>query len=220
MASREAILANLRRHIPGSGGASREAAVAARLSAHQRGVMPDFPASRVKLLNRFIAKAEAAQASVEQVSAADMAKAVSAWLRTHNLPQSIRIGEDARLNPLRRHGSKLMTISMGRSDGDDLAAVSHAEAGIAETGTLALLSGKENPTTLNFLPENHIVVVNTADIVAHYEDLWDRIRDRKSGAMPRTVNLVTGPSRSADIEQTLILGAHGPVRLHILIVRK
>ena len=86
-------------------------------------------------------------------------------------------------------------------------------------GTLMLLSGPENPTTLNFLPDTHIVMVKADDIAGDYETVWQRIRELYGpGKLPRTVNLVTGPSRSADIEQTLILGAHGPRALHILIV--
>ena len=80
--------------------------------------------------------------------------------------------------------------------------------------------GRTIPTTLNFLPDNHIVVVDAKDVAGDYETLWQRAaRDATAPArMPRTVNLITGPSRSADIEQTLILGAHGPRRLHVLVV--
>ena len=81
------------------------------------------------------------------------------------------------------------------------------------------MSGAHNPTTLNFLPDNHIVILRASDIEADYEAVWARLRERYgAGIMPRTVNLVTGPSRSADIEQKLLLGAHGPRRLHVVIV--
>ena len=90
-----------------------------------------------------------------------------------------------------------------------------------QTGTLALVSGPDNPTTLNFLPETHIVVIEAAKIVGNYETFWEMLRAAYGeGAMPRTVNFITGPSRSADIEQTLLLGAHGPRALHIIIVRR
>ncbi|MDG4585055.1 MAG: LUD domain-containing protein, partial [Candidatus Competibacter sp.] len=103
-------------------------------------------------------------------------------------------------------------------DGDKTS-VSLAFAGIAETGTLMLLSGPHSPTTLNFLPDTHIVVLRTDRIVGAYEDAWDLLRARGSG-MPRTVNFITGPSRSADIEQTVQMGAHGPLRLHIVLVER
>jgi len=102
--------------------------------------------------------------------------------------------------------------------GHDLNALSFAFAGVAESGTLALVSGGDNPTTLNFLPENHVAVVKRDDIVADYEAVFVKLRAvYGKGGAPRTLNLITGPSRSADIEQTLLLGAHGPRRLHIVI---
>jgi L-lactate dehydrogenase complex protein LldG len=89
----------------------------------------------------------------------------------------------------------------------------------AESGTLLLASGPDTPTTINFRPETHVVVVDAGDIVGDYETVWDVVRERYGkGALPRTVNMITGPSRSGDIEQTIILGAHGPRRLHIVIV--
>ena len=97
--------------------------------------------------------------------------------------------------------------------------------GFAETGTLMMASGPDHPSTLNFLPETHIVVLPAARIGGAYEEGWAHLRAEAArgdgegdGFMPRTVNLVTGPSRTADIEQTIALGAHGPRRLHIVIV--
>jgi L-lactate dehydrogenase complex protein LldG len=82
-----------------------------------------------------------------------------------------------------------------------------------------LVSGAHTPTTLNFLPETHIVVVRRDQVVATYEDGWDRLRAAtKTEALPRAINFVTGPSRTADIEQHIELGAHGPRRLHIVLV--
>jgi L-lactate dehydrogenase complex protein LldG len=132
---------------------------------------------------------------------------------------AVKRGGDPRLAALPWERERNLTVSIGPSDGKDLAAVSHAFGAVAESGTLMLVSGADNPTTLNFLPDTHLVVVDAKDVVGDYETLWRRLRDKfGDGAMPRTVNLITGPSRSADIEQTLILGAHGPRRLHVLVV--
>ena len=110
-------------------------------------------------------------------------------------------------------------FSRGAARPGDPVSLTRAFAGIAETGTLMLTSGPAGPTGLNFLPETHMVVVRAGDIAGSYEDAWDRLRDSRDGeALPRTVNLITGPSRTADIEQTIQLGAHGPRRLHVVLI--
>ena len=112
-----------------------------------------------------------------------------------------------------------LAVTIGATAGDDLVAISHAYGAAAETGTLVLLSGPDNPTTLNFLPDNHIVVVASDTVQGDYESVLAALRDRFGAeGLPRAINLVTGPSRSADIEQTVILGAHGPRRLHVILV--
>ena len=116
-------------------------------------------------------------------------------------------------------GATALELSRGASDGHDHNAVSAAFAAVAETGTLALVSGPANPTTLNFLPDNHVVIVFADDLVGDYESVFAKLRAAYgAGAAPRTLNFITGPSRSADIEQTLLLGAHGPRRLHVVVV--
>ena len=221
--SRDFILEKLGRNLKSSTPGKRESNARERIQTAASGILPKQPKTPTALVARFIEKAKEAQATVTVCSGNQLPDAVSRWLREHNLPAEIRTGEDKRLSALQKppKGGKgnVLTVKQGPSDGTDLTGVSHAECGISETGTLALLSGADNPTTLNFLPENHIVVVQRSDIAAHYEEIWPRLRKRfGKGKMPRTVNLITGPSRSADIEQTLLLGAHGPVRLHIIVI--
>jgi len=108
-------------------------------------------------------------------------------------------------------------IAYGRGVGDDRVGLSVAYAGVAETGTLVMRSGADAPTTLNFLPDVHVVVVRAADLEANYEAVWARL-GADGERLPRTVNWITGPSRTADIEQTMLLGAHGPRKLIILLV--
>jgi L-lactate dehydrogenase complex protein LldG len=161
---------------------------------------------------------EGAAGTVERVTEpSDIPAAVAAFLRRHNLPLAVRHGDDPRLAALPWEPGAF-EVRRGASDGSDLAAVSHAFAAVAETGTVVLLSGPDNPTTLNFLPDIHIVVVDAADVASDFESVMVRLRERFGpGALPRTVNMITGPSRSADIEQTLILGAHGPRKLHVIL---
>jgi L-lactate dehydrogenase complex protein LldG len=221
MTARDLIFSTIRRSLGVTGTeAPRRAAVASRLAGHPRGVVPARgelpPRERVDLFARMV---EAASGTTARVgTAADVPAAVADLLRGLNLPLRVRHGDDPRLANLPWGNAPALEVSRGPSDGHDLAAVSHAFAAVAETGTVVLTSGPDNPTTLNFLPDNQIVVVRRDEVVADYESVFLRLReDYGKGSAPRTVNFITGPSRSADIEQTLLLGAHGPRRLHIVI---
>jgi L-lactate dehydrogenase complex protein LldG len=219
--ARATVLGTVRRSLGVTGReAPRRDSVDARIAAARPGVVPargQLPdAERVAL---FCAKAEAAAASVERVdSAAAVPAAVARFLRDANLPATLRTGADPRIAALPWAGTAL-DVSTGPSDGSDVNGLSWAFGAVAETGTLALVSGQDNPTTLNFLPDNHVVAVSARDVAGDYEAVLARVRAAYGvGHMPRTLNFITGPSRSADIEQTLILGAHGPRRLHVVVV--
>jgi L-lactate dehydrogenase complex protein LldG len=222
MSARDDIFANIRRSLGVKGKETiRSQIVQDRLERTPKGVIPKRGQvqgdERIAL---FKMQAEASLATVTEVaSAADVPQSIALFLRNHNLPATLRMGDDPRLMAM-PWADTTLEMSHGPSEGQDLNAVSHAFGGVAETGTLALVSGAENPSTLNFLPDNHIIVVSAKDIAGDYESVWNRVRFAfGKGAMPRTVNFITGPSRSGDIEQTLLLGAHGPRRLHVVVVR-
>jgi L-lactate dehydrogenase complex protein LldG len=222
MSGREAILAKVRKSLGGGqNDAARLAAVQARLARTPKGVIPERgqldDKARLKL---FVAMAERVSATVRQVkSHDDVPKAVAEYLRSRNLPAAIRVGADRRLAKMPWAKQKALNVKHGASDGDDEAGVSHAFGAIAESGTLALTSGGDNPTTINFLPEHHIVVVDAKDVAGDMETVLAKLRGQfGKGEMPRTLNFITGPSRSGDIEQKLLLGAHGPRALHIIMV--
>jgi L-lactate dehydrogenase complex protein LldG len=221
MTARDEVLASIRRSLNVTGReAPRRATVTERLANAPRGVITARGALEgAERLKLFCEQAEAAAATISSIADhAALPHEVARVLRESNLPASLRIGADPRLAGLDWSATPI-TITRGASDGRDLNGLSHAFAGIAEIGTLALVSGSHNPTTLNFLPDNHIVVLAAADLERDLESVWARLRAAyRKGEMPRVVNLITGPSRSADIEQTLLLGAHGPRRLHIVIV--
>ncbi|WP_420408327.1 LutC/YkgG family protein [Hoeflea sp.] len=222
MSARENVLAKLRRATGASANDSeRRATVASRLSDAPKGVIPDranLPKDgKIELFCAMAAQFGATMTRVDSYT--DVPAEVSAYLRARNLPSEVRMGADKRLEKAKWSSEKNLEVRRGASDGGDLTGVSHATAGIAETGTLAMLSGPDNPTTINFLPEHHIVVLKASDIKGDMESVWAMVRKAKGkGEMPRALNLVTGPSRSGDIEQTIILGAHGPRALHIVIV--
>ncbi len=219
--ARDDILSNIRRSLGVHGKeAPRLASVQNRLAQTPAGVIP----ARGQLEGEtktamFIEQAEMVQASVARLaSAAEIPAEVARYLREHNLPATIRMGADPLLTALDWNATS-MALSQGPSTGHDLNAISVASAGFAETGSLMLTSGQDNPTTLNFLPDTHFVVLKTSDIEVGLESMWQRLRARFGKAlMPRTVNFITGPSRSADIEQSMLLGAHGPRSLHILLI--
>ena len=220
--ARSEIFANVRRSLGVTGAERpRRSVVEARLASTPKGLLPERGQvegeARVALFRHM---AESSLASVEEVAEpSEVPGAVAAYLRDHNLPATVRTGADPRLKGM-PWATTTLDVTEGASAGDDLNGVSHAFAGVAETGTLALVSGPDNPTSLNFLPDNHIVVLDAADLLGDIEAVWSRARDAYGrGGMPRVVNFVTGPSRSGDIEQTLILGAHGPRRLHVILVR-
>lgn len=223
MSGRDQVFASIRKSLGVTGAEpERRAAAKDRITKHARGVIPargQLPsAERLELFRRMV---EVAKASIEVLDAeTDVPAAVTRYLRSKNLPQSIRHGADPRLARIPWDTERTLDVSHGPSDGAQLASVSHALGAVAESGTLVMVSGADNPTTLNFLPDHHLVVVDEKDIAGDYETIWDRIRERFGDKeMPRVVNWITGPSRSGDIEQTHLLGAHGPRSLHVLVVR-
>src|SRR3954471_1285743 len=200
MTPRSTLFASIRASLGVTGNEpARRAAVAARIEQHPRGVIPQrgrlAPAERTKLFAQMVEAANGTAALLPD--AADVPAAVAELLRAHNLPMQIRRGDDARLAALPWHTQRTLDVSTGASDGHQLVAVSHAFGGVAETGTLVMASGPDNPTTLNFLPEHHIVVLDAADVAGDLETVLGRLRDAfGSGNLPRTVNLISGPSRS------------------------
>ncbi len=222
MSGRDQVLGKIRRSL---GVSSDDGARRAKVASRMKRAAPSLIPARGQVpepqkIDLFCEQAEAVMSSVTRVSGrAGVPAAIADYLRQHNLPSQIRTGADPRLAGLPWETAPHLERSDGASDGNDAVGVSHAFAGVAETGSLMMTSGPDNPTTLNFLPDSHIVVLSAGDIAGDYETVWTNIRKQYGkGIMPRTVNMITGPSRSADIEQTLLLGAHGPRALHIIVV--
>lgn len=168
----------------------------------------------------FRAEAERVNATTQRLdSDAEIPAAIAGLLRSRNLPMVVKSAPDASLAGVSWESEPALTVTAGAAADGDVVTLTAAVAGVAETGTVVMESSPGSPVLLSFLPALHIVVVRTADVVGTYEDVWKRLRAKHgSGRLPRGINWVTGPSRTADIEQTLLLGAHGPRDLHILIV--
>ena len=218
--ARDQILARIRGSFKrGRLDAARETALRDRVAAHRRNLVPARatavdPRRRIDL---FIAMAEEVQATTVRVgSLAAVPEAVAHYLAAENLPAELVLAPDPSLDEIPWSARPLLRIRRGRAEAGDAVSLTPCFAAIAETGTLMLISGAQTPTTLNFLPDTHIVVVRGDQVAAAYEDGWEQLRDH--GTMPRTINFITGPSRTGDIEQRIELGAHGPRRLHIILV--
>ena len=202
-------------------GPAREA-VETRLATPPRG--PSVARAQVPQPQKvalFCQWAEANNATVARVAPGEVPGAVSAYLMRNNLPADAAMAPSPLLDRYDWASQKMLALRRGRGEGSDQVSITGAFAGIAETGTLVMVSGPDHPVSLNLLPDTHVVVLRELDIVADYEDIWTRLRERYGkNAMPRTVNTITGPSRTGDIEQAMELGAHGPRRMHIVVVRE
>ena len=184
------------------------------LSDRPRGPLPFVEDD---LVARFRARAESMQATTDLVNdMSDAPAAVAAYLRAQSLASSGCVAP--LLAGLDWRGAGL-DLRSGAALPDDPVGVTGVYAAIAETGTLMLLSAPDTPASASLLPETHVAVLPVARIVAYMEDAWDLAR-RELGELPRAVNFVSGPSRTADIDQQIVLGAHGPYRVHIVLVRE
>ena len=214
--ARNRVLANIRR---GLGREQLSKGVRDTLEARLRGepglepLKPRLPDGR--LADHFRTRLEAAAGSLQSLAAmAAVPEAVCAYRERLGLAGPLAVAPALETLGWTNAG---LEPRFGPARGDETLCVSRAFAAVAETGSLVLVSGPETPTTLNFLPDHHLVVVDADDLVPHLEDAWQRLRTRLA-VWPRTVNLVTGPSRTADVEQTIQLGAHGPRSLHVIWV--
>ena len=200
---------------------ARRSAVERRLERHPRNTIPDRARTDregcIALLTQMLARQGADVVRV--ASGKEAVTAIASYLGTCNLPPRLRTGKDPELAALPWREAWDIERAFGAAGPEDKATLSRAGAAAAETGTLFIASGPDNPTSLNFLPEAHMVLIRTADIVGSYEDALDRLRAiYGEGRLPRTINMISGPSRTADIEQIIVRGAHGPRRLHVLIL--
>jgi L-lactate dehydrogenase complex protein LldG len=218
--TKEAILTAIRRGLRrGALPEDQIAMLRGRLERHPRQLIP----ARIRLpqpeqIDLFISNVEKEFGSVTRVADdTEIPAAVADYLAAQNLPGQLVMAPHPELRAIDWSARPLLAIREGRAEGSDLVSIQHGFAAIAETGTLMLPSAAERPTTLNILTDTEIVVLRASRIVGAYEEAWDLLR-AEVGAMPRNVMLVTGPSRSADIEQALELGAHGPRRLHVVLV--
>lgn len=181
-----------------------------RLARPPTGPRPRLDADRV---GQFVAKAEANLIKVEHIASLQMlVPAVQVLLPSTPDAPDISVAPD-----LRHLGwPSSWRINFGAGRKIEPLSVTMAVAGIVETGSIILRSAPASPTSLNFLPDVHVVVLRTSDIVDHPEDVWARMRS-ESTDWPRTVNIVSAPSRTADVGGIIVRPAHGPKSVHLML---
>lgn len=215
MTARANILARLR-----GNGAGETVAARARLARRARNTIPQTATgSAPELLARFTAQLTRVAATHEEIASLEaLPQAVARVLARDNLPARIKLASNL-VGGIAWTDQTTLEIHQGSAAISDVAALTRADAGIAETGTLVFTSGPDRPNALNFSPDLHIAVIDRAAITGSLEDALGAVRAQAAtGAFASTVNLVTGPSQTGDINQTLYRGAHGPKRLHVVIV--
>lgn len=187
------------------------------LAQHPRGLAPGIAGD---LVEHFTMQAQRMSSTVERVPAAEaVPEAVVRYLAVRELGLHLVAWPAlAGLDFARQQAlTPGLVVEYRAPQASDMVALTGAFAAIAETGTLMLLSSADTPAAAHLLPETHIALVPVDRVLAHYEDGFALLR-LEWGEVPRAINLVSGPSRTADIEQTLVMGAHGPYRVHIVLV--
>jgi L-lactate dehydrogenase complex protein LldG len=215
MSARENILRRIRAANGREAGAATEQqriAILEKLAERTRGPLPTMDWEPVQ---HFKERCIAMMSTVSEVESLEgVPHALAAYLKGSQLPVTgVCFPEFAGLN----WAGAGLSVEARPARADDKLGITGVFCALAENGTLMLLSGEDTPGSMSLLPETHVAIVPVSRIVRMMEDGWDLLR-REPGTLPRQVNFISGPSRTADIEMTLVLGAHGPFRVHVILV--
>ena len=214
MSARDNILRRVRSalEVSAAQATNRAQDVSAMLASHPRGPMPRMDWD---LIGRFKERCTGLSSTVDEVASLhDVPAAVARYVQSNSLPAAACCWQTYADMPWKEAG---LDIEFRPANGDDKTGITGCFCAIAETGTLMTLSGESTPLTNSLLPDTHIAIVPRSCIVRSMEDAWDLLRG-EHGKMPRQVSFVSGPSRTADIEMTMVLGIHGPYRVHVVLV--
>ena len=182
------------------------------LAASNPGPRPDLGTD---LVGRFCQQAERTSQTLDRVAqAGDVPGAVARYLDSIGIARQAIAWRTLTDLPWQASG---IDVAFRKPVNEDLVGITGCFCAIAETGTLMLLSGPETFSSAALLPETHIAIVPESRIVASIEDAF-ALAKAERGELPRATNFISGPSRTGDIEQTIVLGAHGPYRVHLILV--
>jgi len=220
-AARDAVLGRVRKALGVTGDRAAENAEAGRyMAAHTQGPRPAMPAD---LVAKFMARATDMQSTVERVAERTaIPYAVARYINALDLPPSLAAQKSHKgvcwpeFADLDWKGASLV-IESRTTSGNDRLGITGTFCAIAETGTLVVLGAPNAPTATTLLPDTHVAIVRADRIVSGMEEAFALVR-QELRKVPRAINMISGPSRTGDVEQTIVLGAHGPFRVHILVV--
>ncbi|MEP5765083.1 MAG: lactate utilization protein [Halieaceae bacterium] len=208
------ILGRVHRKQYGSGDAE-----SVNLALRALGPAPSTAPDSEDALETFLTRLATNNISVAAASSrSDAVKCIARFMYEEHNTHRVVAGNDRRLAALPwRDGGVL--VRFAAAEPDDPVSISYARLGVAESGSLMLYSNRDNPASSNWLPRDHIVVMDGRDLVASYEDAWQVVRnDHAEADLPRGISFISGPSSTGDIAGHLVSGAHGPQRLHLVFI--
>ncbi|MCE2509517.1 MAG: LUD domain-containing protein [Alphaproteobacteria bacterium] len=167
----------------------------------------------VALFLRMAAEAKAETARI--ASAAELPEQVAPLVRENRGNEGLLATADPLLDGLPWEEAGI-ALRHGRADEGTRASIAVAAAGIAETGSLLLVATPESPMSVHLLADLHVVLLPVSRLFGTMEEALAALR-REVPGLPSAAMFVTGPSRTADIEQQMQLGAHGPKQLRIYV---
>lgn len=174
------------------------------------------PPPQADLLQAFRSAALSMSSTVDMVSDLQaVPDALARWLQSQSLPTKGVVWPELASLDWAQAGLSMENRPVNDTD---LLGVTSCFCAIAETGTLLTASSRSTPAAVSLLPETHVAVLPASRIVAGMEECWSRVRQNWPEGLPRALNFISGPSRTGDIELTIVLGAHGPYRVHVVIL--
>jgi L-lactate utilization protein LutC len=175
------------------------------------------------VLASFVANATTARAVVHRVDSddvpADLLERIVAGLNARRAVVTVEEDAQRLVEPLTAVGVSVAPLSIEAAAEADLG-VTSAVAAIATTGTLVVSTAAAGGRTASLLPPAHLCVLPASRVVASSEEVLRPLSASTAAAMPSNLVLITGPSRSGDIEQIIALGVHGPIRVEIVLLER
>lgn len=224
--AREKLLKNLRQKLNVDvGDKTRLLSVQQRIAHQQRNTVPArSELDEANLLDLFETYITRAQASVVRLASVnEVPAALADFVRQHQQDAGLSaaktgliLNDEIAALDLDFAAQPMFELQQWQAKTSISVSVSSCYGAVAETGSLIITSSERNALSQNFLSDIHVVVLKADKLVPAYEDIWDKLRSE--GTLPRDVTYVSGPSCTGDIEMIMEYGAHGPRKLHVMIV--